>query len=299
MVFWSAIIFVVFLFVCLVIYGILKSRKDKKLIEEMMLRNGWQRTAYAKADLREWILTELNAQPDLYPVSGQVREWYLFSNPIGRDEMLIKDMWTKQEGDKTWYVLDIADGYFRPSARSNSGNSYQHFTIIGMRAPGALPFFTLFPKMDFPKTTGWRYAISEAHNLNLKDKMDETAYNLNATAYVDHRIRQPLEMPNILGDEEKPVTPEIDPPVAIESGSFNERFELYGKDTERVRRFFDDYKLAALESLPQTFVDAGRELMFVYIPEHKPSAEDMEKFINDGIAIINAVRREPKSRDDI
>ena len=97
-------------------------------------------------------------------------------------------------------------------------------------------------------------------------------------------------MPNILAVEDS-APPAVDLPITLGSEAFNERFELYGKETERVRQFFDHEKLAALESLPQTFVDAGGELMFVYIPEHSPKVQDLEKFINDGIAIINTVSR--------
>ena len=290
---WSAVILVVVAFISLIIFGKRKSDADKKIIEEMMRRNGWQKTENPKEDLKEWVGSELNSQPDLYTVFGQVREWYLLSS-IHRDKMLISDLWTKQEGNKTFFVIDVTDWYYTPVTRG-SGKSDRRLTIIGMQAPISLPFFTLLPRMEFPKTMGWRYAISEAHGLNLSNRVNELAAGHE---YVDHRVRGPLEMPSILG-EEKPPPPAIDPPITVDSEPFNERFELYGKETERVRRFFDNEKLAALESLPQNFVDAGGEVVFVYIPEHKPKVEDFEKFINDRVAIINAVAREPEPQDNV
>lgn len=289
MVFWSVVTFAIVLFIFLVIIGIRKSKKDKKFIEEMMRRTGWQRVENPKEDVKEWVSAKLNSQPDLYTIFGQVREWHLLSS-VHRDEMLISDMWTKQEGDKTFFVLDVTDWYHTPSTRG-SGKSYRHLTIIGRQAPGSLPFFTLFPKMEFPKTMGWRYSISEAHGLNLSNKINELAADHQ---YVDYRVRQPLELPDILEDE-KPAPPAIDPPITFDARPFNDRFELYGKETERVRQFFDNQKLTEFESLPQTFVDAGGELIFVYIPEYKPGAEDFEKVISDRIDIINAVSRIPKT----
>lgn len=304
MVCWSAVILVIVAVIYLIISGIRKSKADKIFLDEMMRRNGWQNIGNPKTDLRDWVLTELEAQPDLYPVFGQVREWHLLSS-IHRDQMSIRDLWTKQDGGRTYFILDITDWYYSPGSKG-SGKSSRDLTIIGMRAPLSLPFFTLLPKMEFPKKTGWRYSISEAHNLNLSDKINEISFELSAS-YVDHRVRAPLELPSILGDEapapeaiDPPISPKaVDPSITSGSGSFDERFELYGKETERVRHFFDRGKLTALESLPQNFVDAGGGLVFVYIPEHKPKVEDFEKFINDRVAIINAVAREPRSQDNI
>lgn len=297
MVCWSAIVLVVVAFICLIIFGKRKSEADKKIIEEMMRRNGWQPIENPKSDLREWVLTELEAQPDLYPVFGQVREWYLLSS-IHRDQMSIRDLWTKQDGNRTYFVLNVTDGYFTPVSKG-SGKSSRDLTIIGMRAQISLPFCTLLPRTKFPKKTGWRYSISGAHDLNLSDSISAFAAG-HGGEYRDGRVRGPLEMPSILGDEKPvPVSRPIDPPITFDSEAFNERFELYGKETERVRQFFDNEKLTALESLPQNFVDAGGGLIFVYLPEHKPTAEDFEKLINDRIAIINAVRRVPRLLNDI
>ncbi|MBK6749579.1 MAG: hypothetical protein IPG67_06100 [Acidobacteria bacterium] len=259
----SAAVLVIAIVIYLTISGIKKSKKDKRFVDEMMGRNGWQHVENPKEDLREWVLAELNAQPDLYPLFGQVSEWGLLSS-VHRDRMLIGDLWTKQDGERMYFVLDATDWYIKPGGKRNS-RSYHRFTIVGLRAPASLPFLTLLPKMEFPKTTGWRYSISEAHNLNLSDKVNQTAFDL-AGPYMDRRVRQPLEMPKILAVEEEKKPSEIDPPIATGSPAFDERFELYGKETERIRQFFDNEKLAELASLPQTFVDAGRELIFVYIP---------------------------------
>jgi hypothetical protein len=294
---WSAIVLVFVVFIYFGIVGKKQSKKDKKFIEEMMSRNGWQRIENPKEDAREWVMTELKSGPAKYTVFGPVNEWYLFSS-IHRNEMHINDLWTKQQDDRLYFVLDVTDWYYTPVTRG-SGKRDFNLTIIGMRAPVSLPFFTLFPKMEFPKTMGWRYSISETHDLNLSNKINESAVDFNESSYTDHRVRQPLVLPNILQDDEKLAPRAIDPPITIGSEAFNGRFELYGKETERIGQFFDDEKLAALEVLPQTFVDAGGELIFVYIPEHRPKVQDLEKFINDRIVMINAVGREPKLPTDI
>lgn len=294
---WSALALVIVVFIYLGILGKKQSKKDKKFIEEMMGRNGWKRTENPNKDAREWVTTELKAGPAKYSVFGPVNEWYWLSS-IHRNEMDIDELWTKQDGDRLYFVLHATDWYYTPVTRG-SGKRSVDLTIIGMRAPVSLPFFTLFPKMEFPKTMGWRYSISETHDLNLSNKINESALDLKESAYTDHRVRQPLVLPNILQDDEKPAPRAVDPPMTIGSEAFNERFELYGKETERVRQFFDDERLTALESLPQTFVDAGGELIFVYIPEHRPKVADLEKFINDRIVMINAVRHEPKRQTDI
>ena len=76
---YSAIVLVFVIFIYFGITGKKQSKKDKKFKEEMMGRNGWQRTENPKDDAREWVTTELKCEPERYTVFGPVREWYLFS----------------------------------------------------------------------------------------------------------------------------------------------------------------------------------------------------------------------------
>lgn len=283
---------IVILMIILVIIGTILSKIDDKKIAENMRRIGWQSIKNPIEEVKEWVKIKLESDPERYTVFGEVREWYLLGSPVFRDRIFISNLWTKQDGNKIYFVLNISDHY----SRGKGGHS-ANFTIIGMRASQmSLPYFTLFPKIEFPKEKGWLYAISETHDLNLSNKVDGSPINIGKTndprlwkSYHDPRLKPPLELPSILA-EETPVRA-IDLPITIDSSSFNERYELYGKETERIRQFFDNEKLTALESVPQTFVDAGGELIFVYIPEHKPKVEDFEKYINDGIAIITAISR--------
>jgi hypothetical protein len=281
----GVVILVVGLFIYLAVLAIIQSIKDKKFIAELMRRNNWRIIEKPEEVLKKWVKTELNSAPERYTVFGEVRESYFFSSTLLRDRMYISNLWTKQDGNKIYFVLNVSDHY----SQGKGGHSVK-FTIIGMRAPQmSLPFFTLFPRMEFPKQKGWRFAISVTHDL----KIDEPSTDVSNSSYHDPRLRQPLEMPKILA-EETPAPRPIDPPITFDSKQFNERYELYGKEASRLRQFFDNEKLTALESMPQTFVDAGGELIFVYIPEHKPKTEDFEKYVNEGIATINTVSRDGK-----
>ena len=280
----------VVLVIILVIIGTILSGIDNKKIVEQMRQNGWQSIKNPIEKLKEWVKTDLKSEPDRYTVFGEVREWYLISDHLSRNRMFISNLWTKQDGNKMYFVLNVSDHY----SQGRGGRSAD-FTIIGMRSHEmSLPFFTLLPKIKIPKSKGWHYAISRTHGLNLINEIDQARIIDSQSPYNDPRIKPPLELPKIFAEETPvPKILAIDPPINFDSKPFNERFELYGKETERLRQFFDNEKLTALESLPQTFVDGGGEVVFVYIPEHKPTLEGFEKYINDGIAIINAVCREP------
>lgn len=288
----GAIILFVGVFIGLLIIGKKAQELGKKIIADLN-RDGWQIIENSKdnVNVKEWVKTELQSDPERYTVFGPLVETY-FSGWISRESLSFNQLWNKQEGDKHYFILDVSDKYQEPRQRGY-GYSSVNFTIFGMRTRQlSLPFFTLFPRMKFPKKRGWRHSISETHGLNLSNRINESAKEFKEDLAIDYRIKQPLKLPSILPDEPPP-PPKTDPPITFGSRPFDERYELYGKETERLRQFFDNEKLTALESLPQTFVDAGGELIFVYIPEHKPSIEDIEKYINDGIAIINVVCREP------
>lgn len=290
----GAIILVVGLFIYLAIGAIIQSIKDKKFIAELMRRNGWRSIENPEENLRKWVKAELKSDPERYTVFGEIREWDVLSSHLYREIMFISNLWTKQDGNKIYFVLNISDHYKR-----GKGGHAVNFTIIGMRAPQmSLPFFTLLPRMEFPKRKSWRIAVSETHDLLLCEGIDLTKQSSNQKFLddMDDWANNRLKLPSIVAEESPapaPVPRAIDPPITFGSRPFNERFELYGKETERLRQFFDNEKLPALESLPQAFVDGGGELVFVYIPEHKPKVEDFENYINGGIAIISTVSREP------
>ncbi|CAN5213210.1 hypothetical protein BH10ACI1_BH10ACI1_28670 [soil metagenome] len=289
----GAIILFVVIFIGLLIIEKIAPVKEKKTIADVNPLTDWQSLENPKVDVKEWVKIELKSDPERYSVFGQVVQSEFFGSKT-RSRLTFNQLWNKQEGDKNYFILDVCDEYQTPNKTGYSHRSCD-FTIIGMRAPQmSLPFFTLFPKVKIPKYNGWRIAVTYTHDLILSDGVNLAQQKISDD--IDDWGSNRLKLPSIL--PEAPLR-QIDPPISFAPRPFNERHELYGKETERLRQFFDDEKLTALESMPQTFVDGGGELIFVYIPEHKPKLEDIDKYINEGIAIINAVSREPNNVGNI
>lgn len=183
----------------------------------------------------------------------------------------------KQEVDKTYLVFDMHYSWYVSKNRSE----HRDVTVVALCAPNlSLPKFALYPREE--KIMG--DAVKEVHypGSDMADFINNDGINPLA-GYDDPASITTAGIPKEQG---------MHAPVALDSKAFNERYILHGKETDAIRRVFNNEKQSSLERLAPTCVDGQGKCLFAFNAAQIAPPEQWQTFVAEKISVLNALIRE-------